>query len=423
MRLTLQHAGQARGVGAPLLDALFTAQLVEVHAKRHDWRTCAAELAAAAALTPTLTPILDPGMPDLEVPARTLVVSTLARVAGDAARWQGNLSAARDHYMAAEQAVSAVLAGGALRSGAGGDRNGDGGDLGGRSRAGGGGGVGQSQRGRRRAAGPAASSLAQEPQAGSIGTCGGRLAWALRGALARARLGRAKCAAAAGEPDVAAGLAGQALAALAPPKADPSAALSANTASAALELATLDLAALDLADDNACAGLRDAPVAAAAVLVFQAALLLPAGPGSACDARSSGRQRAATDRRSPQPGLITRADERTSRSSAPVQLWGCSPGMGLRHPVGYVQGSVSPSGNTAPARALGRGAGRVRRGRGRKTGGGRQAGAACAELGTEAKGRSAVPAADARLQLLLRALAAGGGAPLLARCFPSCCSS
>ena len=374
---------QASGAGAGLLAALFAVRLAEVQAKRRCWDACAAALSAAAA-RPAAHPA---GCAS----AHALMACDADRVAGDAARWQGHLAAALGHYQAAERAAAAALADPIRRRGCG------------SAQAPGDGAKSARQaprvlrgRGDRAAAEPGpADGGSVEPGGG-----GGRLAWALRGARARGALGRAKCAAAAGEPDLAAQLAAGALACLAPPSSGGS-----EGAAAAPGPGT--------ESEPGDAALRDAPVAAAAVLLFQAALLQggPAGARGDADCPITPASRGSTVQGS-ESG--SEGDEMASSlcaggagegSAARMQLWGCTPASGAQQP-----GSSSAA--AAGTRASDRGAAKAPAAAGGRR---RRAGAAQTINAAGGGDAAAAPVAQARLRLLLRALAAGGGVPLLAR--------
>ncbi len=356
-----------------MLAAVFAARLAEVHAKRRRWPACAAELsegAAALAAAPR-----DPA----GLPARALAEAAAARVAGDAARWRVDLPAARAHYATAERAAAAALANGSEPAGGDGAA---GGGCRGRARA-------QTRRRpcarRGRGAGrPPLEPVAEPPGGAPEGPGAGRLAWALRTVCVRAALGRAKCAAAAGDGLASRELAARALACLSPSPAAGSAGRQAGASNGAGP------------DEAPSASAAAAPVPAAAVLVFQTARLgdqsacadcagSPGGPdpqGGVCEGAGRGGDKL----RSPS----ARAD--AAGGGTLVRLWGC------QHP-----GTPASAEAAATEEAGGRPRSRA------------SAGAAGAR-GSPGAEPAAPAAAAARLRLLLRALALGGGAPLLARC-------
>jgi len=362
-----------------VLAAVFAARLAEVHAKRRRWPACAAALAEGAAALAAAP--RDPA----GLPARALAEAEAARVAGDAARWRADLPAAHAHYAAAERAAAAALAGG------GGPAGGDGAAAGGRR------GRARPQprqrpcerrgRGAGRPPPDPAEPVGERPGGAPKGLGAGRLAWALRTVCARAALGRAKCAAAAGEGPASRELAARALACLSPgPPAGPAGRLAGAPYGAG-------------SDEAPSAGERAAPVAAAAVLVFQAMRL---GDESACAACASslgvpelqggvgeGAGRGEDAPRSP------RARAEPAAGGTLVRLWGCQQGT----PASAEAAAADEAGGRARSR------------------GSAGAAARAAGAGGSPGASSGAPAtAAARLRLLLRALALGGGAPLLARC-------
>jgi len=352
---------------------MFAVRLAEVHAKRRCWPACAAalsECAAALAAAPR-----DPA----GLPARALADAEAARVAGDAARWRVDLPAARAHYAAAQRAVAAALADGSEPAGGDGAA---GGGCRGRARA-------QTRRRpcarRGRGAGrPPLEPVAEPPGGAPEGPGAGRLAWALRTVCVRAALGRAKCAAAAGDGPASRELAARALACLSP---SPAAGLAGRQAGASNGAGP---------DEALSASAAAAPVAAAAVLVFQAARLgdqcacadcagSPGGPDPQGGV-GEGAGRGGDEPRSPS----ARAD--AASGGTLVRLWGC-----------HLPGTPASAEAAAAEEAGGRPRSRA------------SAGAAGAR-GSPGAEPAAPAAAAARLRLLLRALALGGGAPLLARC-------
>jgi len=352
---------------------MFAVRLAEVHAKRRCWPACAAalsECAAALAAAPR-----DPA----GLPARALADAEAARVAGDAARWRVDLPAARAHYATAERAAAAALANGSEPAGGDGAA---GGGCRGRARA-------QTRRRpcarRGRGAGrPPLEPVAEPPGGAPEGPGAGRLAWALRTVCVRAALGRAKCAAAAGDGPASRELAARALACLSP---SPAAGLAGRQAGASNGAGP---------DEALSASAAAAPVAAAAVLVFQAARLgdqcacadcagSPGGPDPQGGV-GEGAGRGGDEPRSPS----ARAD--AASGGTLVRLWGC-----------HLPGTPASAEAAAAEEAGGRPRSRA------------SAGAAGAR-GSPGAEPAAPAAAAARLRLLLRALALGGGAPLLARC-------
>lgn len=382
---------QAGGVGAGLLAALFAVRLAEVQAKRGRWDAAAAELAAAAP------------RPAARAAGHASTVALVAceaeRVAGDAARWQGRPAAALEHYEAAERAAAAALAGPTRASGptrglgcasAQAPRD----DAKAARRA---------PRGtRRRGDCTAAIPSPADGDSGEPGGGGGRLAWALRVARARDMLGRAKCAAAAGEPSLAAELAAGALACLAPPPTGSPKAAAACRGSGS-------------GSGPRDAALRDAPVAAAAILLFQAALLQGGAEGpcrdSVCYTTAASRGSVAQGSGSDSEGNASPcsspcAEGAGGGSAACVRLWGCMPAGGAQQP-----GSSAAA--AASIRACGRSAAKAPVAtQGEKL----RRGAAQTSDADETGDAAAAPGAPARLCLLLLALAAGGGVPLLAKC-------
>lgn len=388
---------QAGGVGAGLMAALFAVRLAEVQAKRRRWSACAAELAAAA-------PRPAAHAAD-NASAHALVACEAERVAGDAARWQGRLPAALEHYQAAERAAAAALACPTRRRGCGSAQAPCGDAKVGRQAL-----RSMRCRGNHAAAAPGPA----DGRSGESGAGAGRLAWALRVARARAMLGRAKCSAVAGEPHLAAKVAGGALACLAPPSSGSLKGAAACPGSAPVS-------------GPRDAALRDAPVAAAAILLFRDALLQggAAGPcGSTdCSTTAAARGSVAQGSESGSEGDASAcsspcAEGAGEGSAACVRLWGCMPAAAAQQPR-------SCAAAVANARACGRSAAKAPAAIG---GAWRRRGAAQTSEVDGGGGAAAPPAAPARLCLLLRALAAGGGVPLLAkcelgRCLPHACAA